>query len=231
MPLVCYCKKCKIEVPVGETCSLCGGKLTKASARFSFAIQQHPVKDWMRWNGLLRLVLIVWILLVLAISAVEYASAGSIGVSRLLRGSSGLTLLLILGITLLLVFLWLIGIGKETHYCFLDQKGVHVSCYVAQPSRMNRLLRFKSGSTHSDVYGLFAGQVQIQWTQIRRVQIWHDKKRILLYAPRWWLQLAITCPPDQFEGAIGFLKGKLGRRKDVVIQETPQSDAAESVDA
>ena len=29
MPLANYCRKCKAEVPVGESCPYCGAKLTK----------------------------------------------------------------------------------------------------------------------------------------------------------------------------------------------------------
>ena len=46
MPLVNYCRKCKAEVPLGESCSYCGGKLAATGEMISFGVVRAPVKEW-----------------------------------------------------------------------------------------------------------------------------------------------------------------------------------------
>lgn len=227
MPLACYCKKCKVEVPVGETCSQCGGKLTKASQRFSFQTIHTPVKDWMRWNGILRIVLAVWCVITLIVLISESISFGWIGASRLVGSSTGTALLLSLAVAVCVVCLYLCALGTEDHYYFFDNKGINLSVYVKDPTRVKRFVRLVFKQVQSDeTYGWFAGQRQISWTQIKRVQVWHDKCRIIIYAPAWWMQLSIACPPEQFHEALEYVKSKLGRKKDVQIQHTPPEMAS-----
>ena len=71
-----------------------------------------------------------------------------------------------------------------------------------------------------DAFGFYLGERQIAWSEVKRVQIWHEKNRILLYAPRWWMQMAVNCPADEYEEAVSYVLAKLGKRKDVKIQHT-----------
>ena len=67
MPLANYCRKCKAEVPVGESCPYCGAKLTKTGERLSFGVSRAPWRDWFSWNRLLRVGLpyVFWALVAL----------------------------------------------------------------------------------------------------------------------------------------------------------------------
>jgi len=223
MPLACYCKKCKIEVPVGETCSRCGGKLTKASQRFSFQVMNTPLKDWMRWNSILRIVLSVWCVLTLIVLASECATYGWIGASRLVGSATGTALMLGLAAAVFAVSIYLWALGTEDHYYFFDSKGINVSIFVKDAGKIRRYARLVFKQVECDEsYGWFAGQRQVQWSQIKRVQIWHDKCKIIVYSPSWWMQMSITCPADQFPEAVAYVIGKLGKKKDVSIQHTPE---------
>ena len=76
MPLVQYCKKCKTEVPLGESCVHCGGKLTKSNEMISFGVARTPVREWFCWNEWLRIILLLlggMMLLVLLIETAEAA--------------------------------------------------------------------------------------------------------------------------------------------------------------
>ena len=42
MPLVNYCRKCRTETPLGESCPYCGGRLPKTGEQLSFGIILIP---------------------------------------------------------------------------------------------------------------------------------------------------------------------------------------------
>ena len=68
MALTAYCKKCAREVDAGEVCPYCGTKLGKNAAHAAWCVERTPVKDWMSWNALMRILLpaaLVILLLVL----------------------------------------------------------------------------------------------------------------------------------------------------------------------
>ena len=57
MALTAYCKKCKREVEAAELCPFCGTKLGKTAAHAAWCVERVPVKDWMCWNAVMRLLL------------------------------------------------------------------------------------------------------------------------------------------------------------------------------
>ena len=57
MALTAYCKKCAREVEPGEVCPYCGSKLGKNAAHAAWCVERTPVKDWMCWNALMRILL------------------------------------------------------------------------------------------------------------------------------------------------------------------------------
>ena len=78
MPLVNYCKKCKAETPLGESCPYCGGKLAQTGEQISFGVMCRPEKEWFAWNNLLRIVLPVWLLVFVIVVAAEGADLARI---------------------------------------------------------------------------------------------------------------------------------------------------------
>ena len=57
MALTAYCKKCGREVEPGEICSRCGTRLGRNAAHAAWCVERTPVKDWMYWNSVMRLLL------------------------------------------------------------------------------------------------------------------------------------------------------------------------------
>ena len=76
MPLVNYCRKCRTETPLGESCPYCGGRLPKTGEQLSFGIIRTPVTDWFSWNDVLRVALPAWLV---ALGAVLMAEASATG--------------------------------------------------------------------------------------------------------------------------------------------------------
>ena len=70
MPLVNYCRKCRTETPLGESCPYCGGRLPKTGEQLSFGIIRNPVTDWFSWNDVLRVALPAWLVALAAVLAV-----------------------------------------------------------------------------------------------------------------------------------------------------------------
>ena len=71
MPLVNYCRKCRTETPLGESCPYCGGRLPKTGEQLSFGIIRNPVTDWFSWNDVLRVALPAWLVALAAVLAAE----------------------------------------------------------------------------------------------------------------------------------------------------------------
>ena len=57
MALTAYCKKCGREVEPGEICPRCGTRLGKNAAHAAWCVERTPVKDWMYWNSVMRVLL------------------------------------------------------------------------------------------------------------------------------------------------------------------------------
>ena len=87
MPLVNYCRKCRTETPLGESCPYCGGKLAKTAEQLSFGIIRTPVTDWFSWNDVLRVTLPAWLVALIAVLAAE-ASAASTAISATSQAGS-----------------------------------------------------------------------------------------------------------------------------------------------
>ena len=57
MARTAYCKRCGREVDAGEVCPFCGTRLGKNAAHVAWCAERTPVKDWMYWNSVMRLLL------------------------------------------------------------------------------------------------------------------------------------------------------------------------------
>ena len=85
MPLVNYCRKCRTETPLGESCPYCGGRLPKTGEQLSFGIIRTPVTDWFSWNDVLRVALPAWLVALGAVLAAEASATGAAGVAALFQ--------------------------------------------------------------------------------------------------------------------------------------------------
>lgn len=224
MPLVQYCKKCKTEVPLGESCAFCGGKLTKNGEMLSFGMVHVPVRDWFCWNNLLRIALpILGGVTVLAL-LFELMAGGTKAVEKLLRDGFLGTMLVVLG-AMLLVFYVLLRLqgGERIHYV-LDKQGVHAWTYLqeANPIQLyTRLLTPEAMEKLSqDDHALpdltLIRYQTIAWHDIHRVRLWRENAVLLLYRPSWWQAMYVNCPIEEWEAVEKMLRQKLKPRKEVV---------------
>ena len=233
MPLVNYCKKCKAEVPVGESCPYCMGKLTQSGEQISFGMKRLVVKDWFAWNDLLRIAL--WVLgLVLGIIVASEASAtGMAGVTALFQQGLLSTMLCLLALVLLAIFLLLHLQGAESVHTVLDRRGVHVRIYIAEGNDLGlytRLMTQQSADriAQADDRPPLGGLTLVKytflpWEQIRRVRVWREGGMILFYRPSLWQAAAVRCPAGQLCEAEAFVRKKMKRFKKVRILP-PASD-------
>lgn len=220
MALTSYCKKCGRDVPVGDRCPNCGGRLAANTVRLAWCVEHAPVKDWMSWNAVLRLVMPVLGMTMLLTVVLEGVFGGLDAVQRLLTG--GFTVGLLGALLLLLAVLLLVFIlqGDDLLDCVVDSRGLHVQHYLPNPTAFRLLLRLRSPrllETLDEDNVLLISQKEILWKDIRRVQLWPEKTMILLYAPVWWMRLALPCTPFTYEDAMGLIRDKIGKKKNVAL--------------
>ncbi len=220
MPLVNYCRKCKAEVPPGEVCPYCGGKIAPSGERLSFETTRVPVRDWFAWNGLLRVLLPAYGLVVALVLVGEAAAGGMESVAALLRqgflGLMGAVLAVLLAAVGLLLGLQ----GPELVRYVLDRQGVQARVYVPQGSERRLWARFLSPQAVAALNeneaaapeGLvLVRRVVLPWAQVRRVRIWREEGVVLLFRPALWQALCVRCPQRELAQVEAFLGKKLKR--------------------
>ena len=221
MPITAYCKKCARDVPPGDLCPHCGGKLAKSALRVAWCADHTPVRDWMSWNAVMRLVLPVLLAVLALILLLEGLAGGLEGIAALLRGGLLFSLLGLLALTAAGLLLAFILQGDDLQDCVVDGRGIHIQQYLPEPTALKLLLRLKSPRLlegYDPAEGiLLIGQKELAWKDIARVQLWPEKTLILLYAPAWWMRLALPCTPFNYEDCLTFIQEKLGRKKGVML--------------
>lgn len=221
MPLTSYCKKCAADVPVSDHCPHCGAKLAANAVRLAWCVDHTPVKDWMSWNAVARIVLPLAVVMVALMLGLEWAVAGVAGVESMLSGGVMIAVLGMMALGAALILLALILQGDDVLDCVMDSKGLHVTQYLPEPTALKLLLRLKSPrmiqQAGPEAPMLLLSQRDIAWKDIARVQLWPEKTLMLLYAPAWWLRLPLYCTPFTWEDALELVRDKLGRKKGVSL--------------
>ena len=225
MPWVNFCKKCKREVPGGEQCPYCYGKLTRTGERLSFAVIRKPVLDWFSWNQVLRVALPALFLVAVTTLCLEGMLSGGKAVKALFLQGFFWVLVSVLGVMLLGLLCLLSIQGPEVVRFVLDKDGVHAYTYLQDPTSAEIYARFLSKEAvekmqreelQMDGYCLVR-QADVLWRDVKRVHFWKETHRILFFNPGWWQALAVLCPTADYEEAEVFLRKKLGRNKEVKI--------------
>ena len=216
MPLVNYCRKCRTETPLGESCPYCGGRLPKTGEQLSFGIIRNPVTDWFSWNDVLRVALPAWLVALAAVLAAEASATGAAGVTALLRqGFLWVMLGLLAGMLAALLALMLLR-GPERVHFVLDRQGVHARVYV--PEGCGALRLYARFTTPEIVERLtLVKRVTLPWESIRRVRVWREGATLLFFHPRYWQVLAMRCPLADLPLAEEYVRKKLKRFKRVKV--------------
>ncbi|MGN0778998.1 MAG: hypothetical protein ACI4MJ_07625 [Aristaeellaceae bacterium] len=225
MPMTSYCKKCACDVPVGDFCERCGGKLPRSAVRVAWCVSHHPVRDWMCWNALMRILLPVAAVALVLTLTLEGFLGGAEGIETLLRSGLPQALLMLMMTVMAAVLLIFILQGEDWQDCAVDSRGIHVSCYLPNPTPLKLMLRLRSPALlreidpADEVPTVLLSQQDLAWRDIARVQLWPEKTLILFYAPVWWMRLALPCTPFTYEDSMTFIHEKLGRKKSVQLPQ------------
>ena len=223
MALTAYCKKCAREVEPGEVCPYCGSKLGKNAAHAAWCVERTPVKDWMCWNALMRILLPAALVILLLVLAAEGISGGIGAVEKMLVSGFPAVLLILLGTILLLALAALLMQGKELTDYVVDNRGLHEVHYLPDPTPLKLIARLRSPVQMKEaVQGsgapvLKLGEKHLAWKDVARVQLWPEKCMILYYAPGWWMRIAAACTPFIWEDVTALTREKLGRKRKVKL--------------
>ena len=213
-------------MPVSSFCPNCRSKLAANTVRLAWCVEHHPVRDWMCWNAVMRLLLPVVGATLGLILLMEGILGGMTGVAALLGNGLVVTLLGMMGMLLAVMLLVFILQGDDLLDCVIDARGIHVQTYLPEPTTLKLLLRGKSPQLlDSGESMLLLSSREIAWKDVARVQLWPEKTMILFYAPRWWMRVALPCTPFTWEDALDFLREKIGKKKAVVLPPECRQEA------
>lgn len=215
-------------MPVSSFCPNCRAKLAANTVRLAWCVDHHPVRDWMCWNSVMRLLLpVVGATLVLVI-LLEAIMGGLDGVAMLLGGSLLVSLTGMMGMLLAVMLLVFILQGDDLLDCVVDARGIHVQQYLPEPTAMKLLLRGKSPrllDTMGEDNLLLIASREIAWKDVQRVQLWPEKTMILFYAPKWWMRVSLPCTPFTWADSLAFIRDKIGRKKAVILPQECRQNA------
>ena len=222
MALTAYCKKCGKEVDAGERCPYCGTSLGKTSAHAAWCVERTPVRDWLCWNAVMRLLLPAALAVLVLVLLLEGLSGGISAVEKLLTSGFPTVLLILLAAVLAMVLVVLLLQGKDLTDYVVDSRGVHEVHYLPRPTPLKLILRLKSPALLRNAGGetvsvLKLGEKDLPWKNVARVQLWPEKCMILYYAPAWWLRIAVACTPFTWDDVIGLTREKLGKKRKIQL--------------
>ncbi len=221
MARTAYCKRCGKEVDAGEMCPFCGTRLGKNAAHAAWCTERTPVKDWMYWNSVMRLLLPGALVILVLVLLLEGISGGPEAVEKMLASSFLPVLGILLLSTLAVIFVILLLQGKELSDFVVDSRGIHETRYLPDPTPLKLILRMKAPKLPEDGSRVVRlSERQIAWKDVSRVQLWPEKCTVLFYAPAWWLRIPVVCTPFTWEDVMDYIREKLGRKKKVRL---PQS--------
>ena len=221
MALTAYCKKCAREVDAGENCPYCGTKLGKNAAHVAWCVERTPVKDWMCWNAVMRVLLPAALVILLLVLLAEGIAGGIGAVERMLVSGFPVVLLILMGTILTIAYAALLLQGKELADYVVDNRGIHEIHYLPDPTPVKLIARMKSPSQIKNagqgngVTVLKLGEKDLPWRNVARVQLWPEKCMILYYAPSWWLRIAAECTPFIWDDVMAVTREKLGRKRKI----------------
>ena len=229
MARTAYCKRCGREVDAGEICPLCGTRLGKNAAHAAWCVERTPVKDWMYWNSVMRLLLPGALAILVLVLLLEAAAGGFAAVEQMLSSAFPMVLLILLAAVLAMVFVILLMQGKELSDFVVDSRGIHETRYLPDPTPLKMLLRLKAPRLPEEGSGVvLLSERKIAWKDVSRVQLWTEKCMVLIYAPSWWLRIPVVCTPFTWDDTLDYIREKLGKKKKVRMPEFLRTEAPPS---
>ena len=218
MARTAYCKHCGKEVEAGEICPLCGTRLGKNAAHAAWCIERTPVKDWMYWNSVMRLLLPGALAILILVLLLEGISGGAEALEKMVFSAFPQVLGILLLTAVAVIFAVLLLRGKELSDFVVDSRGVHETRYLPDPTPLKMMLRMKAPVLPAEdgkPQVIRLNERHIAWKDITRVQLWPEKCTVLFYAPVWWLRIPVVCTPFTWDDTMEYIREKLGRKKKV----------------
>ena len=231
MARTAYCKRCNREVDAGEMCPFCGTRLGKNAAHAAWCAERTPVKDWMYWNSVMRLLLPGALVIVILVLLLEGIAGGPGAVEKMLASAFLPVLGILTATALAVVFLILLLQGKELSDFVVDSRGIQETRWLPDPTPLKLILRLKAPKMppeDGEAQVVKLGERRIAWKDVTRVQLWPEKCMVLIYAPSWWLRIPVVCTPFTWDDTMDYIREKLGRKKKVRLPQSlvDQSPAA-----
>ena len=228
MARTAYCKRCGKEVEAGEMCPFCGTRLGKNAVHAAWCVERTPVRDWMYWNSVMRLLLPGALAILILVLLLELVFGGIGAVEKMISSAFLPVLGVLLAAALAAVFTVLLLRGKELSDFVVDSRGIHETRYLPDPTPLKLILRMKSPELPGDggdsrVVKL--SERQIAWKDVSRVQLWPEKCMVLFYAPAWWLRIPVVCTPFTWDDTMDYIREKLGRKKKVRLPKSLEAPA------
>ena len=228
MARTAYCKHCGKEVEAGEVCPECGTRLGKNAAHAAWCVERTPVKDWMYWNSVMRILLPGALVILILVLLLEGISGGAEALEKMLSSAFPAVLGVLLLTTVAVVFAVLLLRGKELSDFVIDNRGIHETRYLPNPTPLKLMLRMKApglpeGDGSARVVKL--SEHHIAWKDVGRVQLWPEKCTVLFYAPVWWLRIPVICTPFTWEDTMEYIREKLGKKKKVRLPQSLRAAA------
>ncbi len=228
MARTAYCKHCGKEVKAGEVCPECGTRLGKNAAHAAWCIERTPVKDWMYWNSVMRILLPGALAILILVLLLEGISGGAEALEKMLSSAFPAVLGVLMLTTVAVVFAVLLLRGKELSDFVIDNRGVHETRYLPNPTPLKLMLRMKAPGLpegDGDARVVKLSEYHIAWKDVGRVQLWPEKCTVLFYAPVWWLRIPVICTPFTWEDTMEYIREKLGKKKKVRLPQSLRAAA------
>lgn len=228
MARTAYCKHCGKEVEAGEVCPECGTRLGKNAAHAAWCIERTPVKDWMYWNSVMRILLPGALAILILVLLLEGISGGAEALEKMLSSAFPAVLGVLMLTTVAVVFAVLLLRGKELSDFVIDNRGVHETRYLPNPTPLKLMLRMKAPGLpegDGDARVVKLSEYHIAWKDVGRVQLWPEKCTVLFYAPVWWLRIPVICTPFTWEDTMEYIREKLGKKKKVRLPQSLRAAA------
>ena len=223
MALTVFCKKCGREMEATEVCPFCGTRFGRNAAHAAWCVERVPVKDWICWNAVMRLLIPAALAILLLVLLLEGIAGGIGALERMMTSGFPVVLMILLGTILAVVLLGLLLQGKELTDYVADNRGIHEIHYLPNPTPLKMLARLKSpaliGPAGDDGRApvVKLSEKDLAWKDVARVQLWPEKCMILYYAPAGWLRIAVVCTPFTWEDMMGLTREKLGKKRRIQL--------------
>lgn len=211
-----------MDVPEGEACPVCGKTPPASSMRVAWMYARQRALDWMSWNAVMRIAVPVLAAATALGLVLELLLGGGAGVRQLLNSGflwvMGMLFLFVAAVTLLVFALG----GADELYCVVDSRGFHVRTALPGANRVKLWMHGKSAALMdtADTNGrVIISEKDLAWKDIARVQLWTDKRLMLLYSPRWWMKLSVPILLAKWNDVLTMVDEKLGKKKAVELPE------------